>query len=1072
MDGAVGHVSEEPSPVIATTAKDVSGNLRRSLEQRIGSGSSSRRALLATSQFLTATRRKNLHRRAEERGFKLINIHDQLWFAEKLCRDSFWRRELLGLTGDPPALSAIPYSMGTSAGRELIGRNGDRDKLLSIHGDRLLVGQPGSGKTFLLSKLAMTGDLLFVVSDDRQGIANEIREAESVPMLVVDDAHNESQLSLLRDLLQIRSDIGAEFEIIATSWPGNAAVQVGEVLGIPNEQVVKLEQLTIDDIVKVLSDTGIAGPRWLVAELVQQAEGRPGLAATLATACRFGEWPDVASGRRLEKYVLGHIGRASSEQARAVLASLAIGGDAGMPMSAVAEALSLPYIEVRETISTLEFSGVIRRVGENLSIRPAQLRHGLVRDTFYCGPTSLPLDPLLARTPSIADTAQVLIGAAARGASIEDDVLRALVRASDSDSVYEAYAWLGAPETQWVLQTAPGRVLMLADAALHRAPDLAIPLLLEKAIGDDRELHSTPSHPLRLIQDWVGEALPLKGEAVARRRTLLASLREWAASGGDYHVCLRALPSVLSPRFGRYFPEPSSELRGTYQFGFLSLDEVAELRELWSDVLELLERTPSLDWNIVLELLGAWAQPLSMRGELSDEVRTLLQEHGRGILRDVVPLALGRPAIIQKLRAIAQYLGVEVDFQVDHDFEILFPERSREDNANWKDTDNREAMSVRELAQDLCRSGSEDATERLSLAEKEASLLDRKWPRWTPYVTGVIAEHTDDPLAWLQCARAVGLPQDVAAPFLWRAADLAADGWASVVRDLIDDSAYREMALSFCLQRNDTPESVLEEALCRLEGHSKLVELIVFRGGIPVPLVRRLLGHSDREVALAAAQGEWASDPKGQVRDGLQSAWEATVEQHARDEYWVSEALRCNRDLAFRWLVRLLEGEPRHLWKLEEQIQAAIEALTSEQKLSLMERLPATYSVSDLVDALVNNDMNLYEVLLTTPSLELFHLIPLGRKPDLAWREKATLALQHGYPPDRIARATFHLGKGRSWCGKESNMWQEWVDAFTVFCSDPDEGIREVAETGKAYATAEFDRAREQERRESIYGIQ
>jgi hypothetical protein len=63
---------------------------------------------------------------------------------------------------EPPALSIIPDTAKSSLDWPLIGRDIDLAWLQNTHGDRLLIGQPGSGKTFLLYKFAKHVGALFV----------------------------------------------------------------------------------------------------------------------------------------------------------------------------------------------------------------------------------------------------------------------------------------------------------------------------------------------------------------------------------------------------------------------------------------------------------------------------------------------------------------------------------------------------------------------------------------------------------------------------------------------------------------------------------------------------------------------------------------------------------------------------------------------------------------------------------------------------------------------------------------------------------------------------------------------
>ena len=156
-----------------------------------------------------------------ELGFTLTNIHDQDAMANLLYHSSKWCRELLNLTGDPSPLSAVPRTTRPNLTGTLIGRDEDLAWLRNTSGDRLLVGQPGSGKTSLLRCLVEDGQALFVVNHDRGEISSGIREQEGDLILIVDDAHLYHDVII--DLIQIRTETGANFSILASCWPSFSA---------------------------------------------------------------------------------------------------------------------------------------------------------------------------------------------------------------------------------------------------------------------------------------------------------------------------------------------------------------------------------------------------------------------------------------------------------------------------------------------------------------------------------------------------------------------------------------------------------------------------------------------------------------------------------------------------------------------------------------------------------------------------------------------------------------------------------------------------------------------------------
>ena len=72
MDGAIADGQGEPYPLVCTTGEDVIGNLTENLDSHLKEGSPRRRVVLATSQALSPTRRRNLTARAREKGFTLL----------------------------------------------------------------------------------------------------------------------------------------------------------------------------------------------------------------------------------------------------------------------------------------------------------------------------------------------------------------------------------------------------------------------------------------------------------------------------------------------------------------------------------------------------------------------------------------------------------------------------------------------------------------------------------------------------------------------------------------------------------------------------------------------------------------------------------------------------------------------------------------------------------------------------------------------------------------------------------------------------------------------------------------
>ena len=152
------------------------------------------------------------------------------------------------MTGRPRALSPFPVTRRPVLGDRILGRERETRWLQERAGDCLLVGAPGSGKTFLLRALVLQGQALFKVDDDRQELANDLRGLKP-SAVVIDDAHLDS--GQIERFAQLRMEVGSDVRIIATSWPGGA-LAVQNALQIPSSEVLDLALLDADTMIEII----------------------------------------------------------------------------------------------------------------------------------------------------------------------------------------------------------------------------------------------------------------------------------------------------------------------------------------------------------------------------------------------------------------------------------------------------------------------------------------------------------------------------------------------------------------------------------------------------------------------------------------------------------------------------------------------------------------------------------------------------------------------------------------------------------------------------------------------------
>ncbi len=727
MDGAVADEQGPAFPLISTTASDVIGNITRNIKSYLKNGGTRRRAILATSQKLTPQRRRNLEARASELGFTLIQIYDQPAIADRLYYNPHWCKELLNLTGEPSPLSIIPLTKRPTLAVSLTGRDKDIEWLRKIRGDCLLVGQPGSGKTHLLRMFAKEFEGLFVIKNNCALIAPALRKQQP-KVLIVDDAHLTG--NFLVELRQMRDEVRASFHIVATCWPGSQD-KIAEMLNIPTSQVHSLDLLTRDEIVEIIKMSGVHGPRELVREIVDQSQGRPGLAVTLTYLCLQGDVKKVALGDALSRSTLQDLEPLVGKEARLVLASFAIGGNSGMPMKIVADALKVPESEIHIIVTELAAGGVINENAGllTISVTPRTLRFALVRDTFYKGAASLDASRLIENAPNLSETVMTLIWAKARGAVVTSDFLIGLLKRTNSEDAWHTYAWSGEKEAETVLDKHPELLIKVARAALRNTPKKVIPLLLNEAIGDERELHSTTEHPLRLIDDWVKSSYPGTGEVMFRREILLECIIDGLVKGKDERVCLKAMSSVFSLRYEEHSSDPGLGRTITLTDGVVTVSEVNNIGGLWERAFSAIKKIKDVDWSLVLNIIDKFAFPDMVRGSVEPDFRKTARKFAARMVKDVVTVTKSRMGICRKLKGISRRAQLEVAVPVDKEFETLFPKEELQD---WEAVQKKWKEAIVKLAKKWLSKSPEHIIKRIAFFESEAQSANINHPRLTP----------------------------------------------------------------------------------------------------------------------------------------------------------------------------------------------------------------------------------------------------------------------------------------------------------------------------------------------------
>lgn len=1069
FDGAVADGrSQEPFPLVVTTGTELVRNLRASLDSAQRKGWNPQRLLFATSQRITAGVRRKLFAAAGDRRVLLAQSYDQDWFASRLYHEPRWSKRLLGVTGRPRALSVFPVSQRPILGDDILGREREKQWLLGRPGDCLLVGEPGSGKTFLLRALALEGEALFLVDEDREKVADDVRSLKP-KAVIVDDAH--VRPGSIGALTQLRSEVHADFRIIATCWPGEAEGMLAE-LQVGHSEMLTLDLVDADTMIGIIKSAGIQGPNELLYAIRTQAAGRPGLAATLTHLCLIGDISAATTGEGLVNAIAPDLDRVLGVDSMTLLAPFALGGDSGARQEDVANQLNMSLLETRSSLAKLGAAGIIRNRGSGIAVEPPPMRWVIVRRVFFGGVGSLPVERFLPAALSRTDALGTLIGARSRGAGVPE--LERLLEETGSEGLWADYAAVGPDTTRYALARHPELIHVLAEPALVHLPGRTIPILLSGA-ENTRSGGVSLQAALHPLERWIRSGNSQGShEAIDRRVTLVRCADAWWRQSRNSHVCLAAMCLALDPDFDFVTQDPGAGNSIIFAQAILGSAVIDALATTWPAVMTVVKQAGDVPWTSLIDLVTGWSRARMKAEHGTSNAANRILSH---MLKDLALASQRFPGVQHRLAEIARRANVAVETALDSDFECLYPQDPYDSDDVTQEL-RRLEENARQLAKCWESRTADELATFLARHETEARRGDVNYPRMTPVFCRALATACKAPLAATQAFIRERLSADLVEWFAGEALRRDRSAW-SIVSECFHDALYVGMGVRLAICRDTAPRELVRSALTKVNEIPRLLEDCCVTGEISRLALSEALRSQDASTAVSAAIGHWKGPGRPGTDHSLAEPWRraflrsSEITLSSLDGYWTGEILKRDAELAVEWLIRCLDSDQAAIgFDTQETARKAIPSLDSSQRTRVLNAHhpdAGVFGVSEIIHALVGCDPEVYERLLELEKLKPHHLSPLQGEPNDGWRNLAVLALDHGYSCEDVVDA--NLTGPRSWQGNASEMWTEYRHRFEKLREDDDSRIVEVGQLGALAVSGREKSAKEREREEAVYGL-